>query len=214
MTGLTASFSLEHRSEHCNRSAPSDGHGCRPASKMGPFSSSSLISASSACQQRGLAGDGAARDDQRRLEGASDIIMILGCRAGTARIASAPTGADLVSTGHPDVDRHAGATGADVDDTVTIGGKRSSALSAEISGQSLSRRAFRWCNACRWRTPRRCAVLGQPLDHHAALFDHIPTLHAAPQGVDERRRQGRRAAIPLHGRTLLDRLRPAPAVVA
>jgi putative ABC transport system permease protein len=150
MTGLTASFSLE-----TSRTLQSIGaeRWAVAADASGPFSSSSLISTSSAANSGGSPVM-VLRETIKDGSKVRDIIM-MGVEPGQLGSPLASTGADLVSTGQVVIDRSL--PGADVDDTVTIGGK-SSALSARSPARACSP-AFRWCT-CRWRTPRRSQCSG------------------------------------------------------
>ena len=94
---------------------------------------------------------------------------MMGVEPGQLGSPRASTGADLVSTGQVVID--GSLPGADVGDTVTIGGKQFNVV-GEISGQSLF--AGIPLVYVPLEDAQAIAVLGQPLAT-TLLFDHIPT---------------------------------------
>jgi len=164
MTGLTASFSME-----TSRTLQSIGaeRWAVAADASGPFSSSSLISTSSAANSGGSPVM-VLRETIKDGSKVRDIIM-MGVEPGQLGSPRASTGADLVSTGQVVID--GSLPGADVGDTVTIGGKQFNVV-GEISGQSLF--AGIPLVYVPLEDAQAIAVLGQPLAT-TLLFDHIPT---------------------------------------
>jgi len=164
MTGLTASFSIE-----TSRTLASIGaeRWAVASDASGPFSSSSLISASAASES-----DGSPvmvlRETIKDGSKVRDVIM-MGVEQGKLGSPVTSHGDDLTAPGQVVVD--GSLPGAGVGDTINIGGK-SFLVVGETSGQSLF--AGIPLVYVSLEDAQAIAVLGQPLAT-TLLFDHIPT---------------------------------------
>jgi putative ABC transport system permease protein len=164
MTGLTASFSIE-----TSRTLDSIGaqRWAVASDASGPFSSSSLISTSSASDSEGSPVM-VLRETIKDGSKVRDVIM-MGVEPGKLGSPRTSSGADLAQPGQVVVD--GSLPGADVNDTINIGGKDFLVV-GETSGQSLF--AGIPLVYVSLEDAQAIAVLGQPLAT-TLLFDHIPT---------------------------------------